>query len=408
MSRQIIRYSEAFKMQVISELESGKLGTVTEARTRYSIRGAATVQSWLREYGKNHLRSKVITVQPPQDRDQVKAQKKRIRDLEKALADTQVKAVLSEAYYQIVCEHHGITDPEAYKKTGREAVGRGLNMKSGIAAVNTASLCRGVGMTRANWYKVRKHRKRRRIDDELIVELVKQERQVQPRIGGRKLHEVLESELRDFNAWIGRDRFFNVLRENELLVPQLPRSSKTTNSRHTLPIVHNLVKDMEPTEPNQIWVSDITYIRIEDSFVYLSLIMDRFSRKIVGSHCGNSLEAIGCIHALEEALKSLPPDCTPIHHSDRGCQYCCHDYVKLLTDRGLGISMTEEHHCAENAHAERLNGILKQEYGLHMTFNNIDHARRAVKQAIGLYNHRRLHTSLEFRTPAEVHNMKAA
>ena len=116
MRRQVMRYSEAFKMQVISELESGTLATIQEARERYDIRGGSTVQSWLQKYGKDHLRSRVVKVQTPKDRDEKKALKKRIKELEKALADSQVKAVLNEAYYEIVCEDHGITDPEEYKK----------------------------------------------------------------------------------------------------------------------------------------------------------------------------------------------------------------------------------------------------------------------------------------------------
>lgn len=116
MSRQVIRYSEAFKMQVVDELETGKLSTIAEARTRYGIRGGETVQKWLLKYGKNHLRSKVVKVQTPKDRDQVKELKRRVKELEKALASTQVNAVLNDAYYQIVCEQHGITDPEEFKK----------------------------------------------------------------------------------------------------------------------------------------------------------------------------------------------------------------------------------------------------------------------------------------------------
>ena len=116
MRRQVFRYSEAFKLQVVEELETGKLATVAEARGRYGIRGGETVQSWLRKYGRDHLRSKVINVQSPKDRDQVKALKKRVKELEKALADTQVNAVLNEAYYRIVCEKHGITDPDEFKK----------------------------------------------------------------------------------------------------------------------------------------------------------------------------------------------------------------------------------------------------------------------------------------------------
>jgi len=169
----------------------------------------------------------------------------------------------------------------------------------------------------------------------------------------------------------------------------------------------NLVKDLDVVRPNQVWVSDITYVRVEDSFVYLALIMDLYSRKIVGYHCGDSLEAIGCIKALQRASEELPEDCQPIHHSDRGCQYCCHDYVERLDEQGMAISMTETNHCAENAHAERLNGILKQEYGLGMTLKNLEYARKAVDQAVALYNYRRPHKSLDMKRPAEVHRQSA-
>ena len=250
-------------------------------------------------------------------------------------------------------------------------------------------------------------RARRQVDEGLVTELVKCERKQQPRAGGRKLQAILGPDLAAAGISLGRDRMFEILGRHGLLVPPLPRSSKTTDSQHSLPVFHNRLKEMAVNAPNQAWVSDITYIRTESSFVYLALTMDRHSRKIVGYHCGDSLEALGAIKALEDALASLPDNCHPVHHSDRGCQYCCHEYVQRLWDRGLTISMTETDHCAENAHAERLNGILKQEYGLGMTFKNLEQARVAVEQAVDLYNHRRPHLSLGMRVPAEVH-MQAA
>jgi len=262
-------------------------------------------------------------------------------------------------------------------------------------------------MTPQNYYKKRMKSEEKRIDEDLIVELVRRERRLQPRLGGRKLYEILGPALSELGLKIGRDQLFRVLREREMLVPPLPRTPRTTPSRHCLPVFGNLIAALEPTDPNQIWVSDITYVRIETGFVYLALIMDRYSRKIVGHHCGDTLEAIGCVRALDQALAELPPGCRPIHHSDRGCQYCCHEYVERLTDRGLAVSMTERNHCYENAHAERVQGILKQEYGLRMTFKNLEQARNAVEQAVWLYNHRRPHSSLQFQIPAEVHRQVA-
>jgi len=241
------------------------------------------------------------------------------------------------------------------------------------------------------------------VDEELVVALVDRERRDQPRIGGRKLHRLLKDELKEAGVEIGRDRMFEVLRDHDLLVDPLPKAPRTTDSRHCLPVFGNLIRDLEPTAPNQIWVSDITYVRTAGRFVYLSLIMDLYSRKIVGYHCGDSLEAMGSIKALDQALADLAADRYPIHHSDRGCQYCCHDYVKRLTSRDLPVSMTEENHCYENPHAERVNGIFKQEYGLRMTFRSLEQARRAVDQAVWLYNNRRPHMSLQYRVPAEVH-----
>ncbi|MFW6367225.1 MAG: IS3 family transposase [bacterium] len=217
----------------------------------------------------------------------------------------------------------------------------------------------------------------------------------------------MRPKLRREGVRCGRDRFYEVLKKHGLLVAPPPKSCRTTNSRHSMQMFPNRIKDMEITAANQVWVSDITYVRTEGSFVYLALITDAFSRKIVGYHCGDSLEAIGCISALDRALEDLPEYACPIHHSDRGCQYCCHDYVNRLTERGLGVSMTEINHCAENALAERVNGILKQEYAIGATFPNIEHARAAVEQAIWLYNNGRPHMSLNMKVPEQVHRQAA-
>jgi transposase InsO family protein len=214
---------------------------------------------------------------------------------------------------------------------------------------------------------------------------------------------MLSDELVEAGVEIGRDRMFDVLRKNDLLVPPLPKSPRTTNSRHSLPVYGNLISDMEITGPDQVWVTDITYIWTWEGFEYLTLIMDRWSHKIVGYYCSEELTAGASVEALERAIDDLPEGVSPIHHSDRGSQFCSHEYVGCLKERGLSISMTEENHCAENSHAERLNGILKQEYALGMMFLTREHARRAVEEAVWLYNNRRPHTTLGLHVPAEFH-----
>ena len=278
-------------------------------------------------------------------------------------------------------------------------------MKQGI---KVTWVCRRAGMSSQNYYVQRKLRQVKAVDAELVVHLVQQERQRQPRLGGRKLFKLVGPKLREHGVVIGRDRFFDVLREHGLLVEPKPAARpKTTDSRHSLPFFTNQVAGFTPTAPNQAWASDITYIRTEEGFMYAALITDMHSRKIVGSYLGDNLEAEGCLRALDAALADLAAGVYPIHHSDRGCQYCCHLYVERLREAGLGISMTELAHCYENALAERVNGILKQEYELDMVFRTKEQARKTFAEAVLQYNYRRPHLSLNYRFPAEVHRQAA-
>ena len=269
--------------------------------------------------------------------------------------------------------------------------------------MTVSSLCRGVRLSRQGYYKSRRARGRREVDEEAVVELVKRERQVQPRLGGRKLLVVLKADMESMGIRVGRDRFFSILRREGLLVPRRRRGVRTTQSRHGLRTYGNLYRDARIEGVHEAWLSDLTYVRTDEGFVYVSLISDAYSRKIVGYASSATLEARGSVGALRMALGQLPGGARPLHHSDRGIQYCCRAYVGTLERRGLGISMTEENHCYENAQAERLNGILKQEYGLGVSFRSRRQAGAAVRQAVGLYNGRRPHTSLGYRTPESVH-----
>ena len=269
--------------------------------------------------------------------------------------------------------------------------------------ISITKLSEKSGMSRQNYYKGQGKQARLHVDADLIEELVRAERAMQPRLGGKKLHHLLTPMLKEANAWVGRDRFFKVLEEKGLLLDPLPKAPRTTNSRHSLPVFRNRLADMELTAPNQAWVSDITYIRTDEGFLYLSLITDAWSRKIVGHYGGDTLTAKDCVKALDRAAKKLVNGSFPIHHSDRGSQYCSHMYTKKLRGYKMEISMTEEMHCYENAKAERINGILKQEYFLGGCFRTKQQAMVAIDQAVMLYNTRRPHLALNYKTPAEVH-----
>lgn len=268
-------------------------------------------------------------------------------------------------------------------------------------------LCRRANLSRQGYYKGEKERQRREVDAAAVEELVVRERQVQPRIGTRKLHVMLAPDLEEMGIELGRDRLFDILREKDLLIERRRAKAQTTNSRHAFHTWPNLLRQIEPTMAHQVWMGDLTYVRTEEGFLYLSLLTDGYSRKIVGYHANDTLETEGCLKTLKMALAQLPEGARPIHHTDRGIQYCCTDYIELLQYQQIEISMTENNHCYENAKAERVNGILKGEYGLSSTFRTKALALKAIHQAIALYNGRRPHQALGYRIPDAVHSEAA-
>ena len=234
---------------------------------------------------------------------------------------------------------------------------------------------------------------------ELIVGQVRPIRKKQPRVGARKLQRMLAQRSLE----VGRDRLFSILRERQLLVKPAKAYHKTTNSHHRFRRYSNLIKDVEPSGINQVFVADITYVRTQEGFCYLSLLTDLYSRKIVGWNLSRSMGVADCAKALRMALADLPHPGGLIHHSDRGIQYCCPSYVKILERHHARISMTEENHVYENAVAERVNGILKTEFLLGESLKTFEVARKLTREAITTYNEERLHASLNYRTPAAVH-----
>lgn len=217
----------------------------------------------------------------------------------------------------------------------------------------------------------------------------------------------LNEEFAKTNLKVGRDTLFNILRKHNMLTLRKKYRMRTTNSHHRFYKYGNIIKDLEINRPNQVWASDITYIRTVKGFCYLALITDMYSRKIVGYDLSDSLELNGCVRALNKTIYQAKNIKGLIHHSDRGIQYCSNVYTQILKRKKIAISMTEENHCYENAMAERVNGILKDEFYLDQTFANVQHAKRAAKNAIKLYNEIRLHLSLDYKTPNMVYKLTA-
>lgn len=275
-----------------------------------------------------------------------------------------------------------------------------LVKQTGLSSVGI--ICNCFELQRDAYYKFKKRRIKQEAIEREVIRLVEGERKDQPRVGTRKLHEALQPVFEELAIKVGRDGMFRILREHNMLVRRKKCSTKTTNSYHRFHKYTNLIKELKVTGPNQVWASDITYIRTVKGFCYLALITDMFSRKIVGYDISDTLELSGCLGAFKRAQKAARPAAGLVHHSDRGIQYCSNQYVDELKKYGVLISMTEENHCYENAMAERVNGILKDEFYLDQCFFSTEHARIAAQNAIKIYNSKRLHVSLGYKTPDTV------
>ena len=234
--------------------------------------------------------------------------------------------------------------------------------------------------------------------------MVREIRTELPMLGALKLHYMIKPGLKAHQLSIGRDTLFSLLRANNLLIKRKRRYARTTNSNHHFKKWPDLVQRRPAIMPEEIWVSDITYLHGKNNFYYLDLVTDLYSRKIIGYNLSRNLKAVGCLNALQMALNSrLYPFRSLIHHSDRGIQYCCDAYVKVLEDHKIAISMTQDGCPYDNAVAERLNGILKGELGLYDTFESFKSASEKVDQAVRKYNEIRPHSSIDMETPRHRH-----
>jgi len=265
-------------------------------------------------------------------------------------------------------------------------------------------LCGLFGVTRQAYYQYKKRGLQEVLEHELLIKEVLEIRKDHGRMGGRKLYHKLTPFFISHQIKIGRDAFFSLLASHNLLVKKRKRKVFTTNSFHWLRKYPNLIKSLQPTKPNQLWVSDITHWKCEFGYLYISLITDAYSHMVVGYHIAETLGSIESVQALHMAISTLSshPECL-IHHSDRGAQYCSSVYVELLKRTNIQISMTENGDPLENAIAERENGILKDEYLWDQKVSSLQEAKLVLDRAIELYNFDRPHMSISYFTPYEVH-----
>ena len=282
-------------------------------------------------------------------------------------------------------------------------------MKSNFPRIAIAQLCGWFGISRQAYYQNNWETITSAKMDEMILLQVRQIRKSHPQIGTRKLYNMLQLFLAEQQFKFGRDALFDLLSANHLLVRRRKRKIKTTNSFHHFRKYPNRIKDFVPTGINQLWVCDITYWKLKTDHVYISLITDAYSHKIIGYHAGETLEADESLNALRMALSAQGAGnhLRPIHHSDRGIQYCSHAYVKALNNHQIQISMTENGDPLENAIAERINGILKEEYLDNYDIENINQAKQLLTIAVDLYNNERPHMSIGYATPNEIYQTKS-
>ncbi|MFS7239761.1 IS3 family transposase [Serratia proteamaculans] len=393
-------YPLSFKIAVVEQVEKGEM-TYKQAQLRYGIQGRSTILTWLRKHGHlnwapglPHLANRELPMNQPV---LPLTPEQRIRELEEQLELVTQKAEFLDAVVNVLKNDYGIS---VNKKAARQVLTQKQTKKITITRV-----CLFLGHSRQAWYQHNTRLSKLRSRDVRIVDFVKTIRVRQARIGTRKLHYLLNKQSDD-GLHIGRDRLFSLLKERRLLVPVRRAYHKTTDSHHRFRRHPNLLKagpeQVVVRRPEQVWVADITYLPTRSGMVYLSLITDACSRRIMGHHVHSDLRTDNVVQALKQALKLRKTTQPLIHHSDRGIQYCSASYQAVHERYGLICSMTDGYDCYQNALAERVNGILKTEFLLSRPAD-LEQARKMVKESIDIYNRERPHQSLKYKTPDAVH-----
>ncbi|EKP0302619.1 IS3 family transposase [Aeromonas veronii] len=392
-------YSLTFKLALVEQIEKGEL-TYKQAQVRYGIQGRSTVLVWLRKHGRQDWSQgasvragRSITMPDPDNQ----TPEQRIKELEQQLALMSQKAQFFEAVVDVLKNDYGVS-------IGKKATRQVLSQRQ-VERLTIVRACLFLGISRQAYYKRNRVADERHAQGLQVVRFVRQVRLRQPRVGTRKLHYLLQGQD-DGGLKVGRDRLFQILAEHRLLVQPRRAYHKTTHSFHRFYRHPNLLKagpeQVTPVAPEQVWVADITYLPARSGPLYLSLVTDAYSRKIVGHHVHEGMHAESVAMVFKKALKQRRGGGELIHHSDRGVQYCSGLYQSLHERYGVKCSMTDGYDCYQNALAERVNGILKGELLLQSP-QDLAQAREMVREAVDIYNEERPHHALKYRTPDAVH-----
>ncbi|WP_418361387.1 IS3 family transposase [Syntrophotalea acetylenivorans] len=385
-------YTMGFKLQVVAAVEKGDM-TYKQAQKIYGIQGRSTVLKWLRKHGRLDWTQPVRMTMPKSPKAKETPVQK-IKRLERELEDERLRNLLLNEVVDILDAEHGTGLRKKYIAKARR-----LQKQKGLSL---SRACKLLGITRQAVYQREKRSEQRSIELAPVKSMVMEVRRFMPRLGTRKLYFLLKPMFVEQGIKLGRDAFFDYLRAHQLLVTPIKRYTKTTHSKHWMKKYPNRLGSQEISCAEQAFVSDITYVETDEGVHYLSLVTDAYSRKIMGYEVSDNMRADRVVKALRRAAKQRQTSRALIHHSDRGLQYCSAIYQQELKRHGMTPSMTDGYDCYQNALAERVNGILKQEF-LITKCRTLSELKGLVRESVDTYNRLRPHLSLDMKTPEEVH-----
>lgn len=401
------KFTEEDRMAIVAEYVSGHM-PASQIIEKYHLSSRQILFNWMDKYVNEKELVSLQDETNPSDPMAKKSPEDRVKELEaenkKLQKAMELEKLRSKAYDTMIDVAEETFNIPIRKKIWHQTVAL---LRESTPEASLGALCGLFGYSRQSFYKHKENDFAEDAIEPLIVEKAKDYRKDNPGLGCVKLYIIISTLFKETGCMPGRDAFIEILRKNGLMVHiRRRRRYKTTDSNHHYRKYPNLIKDVVPHRPNEIWVSDITYIETDEGVCYLSLITDAYSHKIVGWALGSTLETIYPLEALGMALDTIDDETASrlIHHSDRGCQYCSDAYVSELKKHGVSISMTQSGDPLENSIAERANGILKSEWLYKMTIPTREVCKLELCRIIDFYNTQRPHMSIGWQTPEQAHD----